>query len=172
MMRSPCTFSWRVARSGMSAIPRAVNVATRRRDCLGNELANSGFEEVSGTGSVYSERLLEGNIRRARVLPPAKFSSVCQLANPEDEPWWITRAEFLRLEYTAEQVAKLLGITPAMVRHLEKRSLLRSTKGRGTEVYTAREVVRYLKRTTDAQSGSDPTRRPILIDSNVQEAWS
>jgi hypothetical protein len=33
-----------------------------------------------------------------------------------------------------------------MVKQLEKRGLLKLTKGSGTEVYTAREVVSYLKR--------------------------
>lgn len=80
--------------------------------------------------------------------------------NPEKEPWWITRAEFLRLEYTAEQVAKLLGITPAMVQDFEKRGVLKLTKGSGTPVYTAGEVVRYLKRLAETRSKADPARDP------------
>ena len=77
----------------------------------------------------------------------------------ENEPWWITEADFLQLEYTAEQVAKLLGITPAMVKDLEKRGLLKLAQGSGTEVYAAGEVVRYLKRIAETESGTDPTSR-------------
>lgn len=82
----------------------------------------------------------------------------CQLLHPDDEPWWIAKADFLRLEHTAEQVAKLLGITPAMVRDLERRGLLKLTKGTGSEVYTAAAVVDYLKQRAEARI--DPTRDP------------
>jgi DNA-binding transcriptional MerR regulator len=67
---------------------------------------------------------------------------------------------FSSAEYTAGQVAKLLGITPAMVADLERRGLLKLSQGSGTEVYTAGEVVRYLKRLAQTESGADPTRDP------------
>lgn len=66
------------------------------------------------------------------------------------------RGRFLRLEYTAEQVAKLLGITPAMVQDLDKRGLLKLTKRSGTEVFTAGEVVNYLRRKAGTEPGADP----------------
>lgn len=47
-----------------------------------------------------------------------------------------------------------------MVTELEKRGLLKLTQGSGTQVYTAREVVGYLKRLAETQSGADPARDP------------
>jgi hypothetical protein len=42
-----------------------------------------------------------------------------------------------------------------MVTDLENRGLLKLTQGRGTEVYTAGEVVRHLKRVAEVKSGID-----------------
>lgn len=47
-----------------------------------------------------------------------------------------------------------------MAKHLEKRGLLKLTQGRGTEVYTAREVVNYLRQVAETEAGADPTRDP------------
>jgi hypothetical protein len=67
------------------------------------------------------------------MIGPSKFYRV-PTRDPENEPWWIAQADFLRLEYTAEQVSKLLGVTSAMVKDLQKRGLLKLTKGRATDL--------------------------------------
>lgn len=59
-----------------------------------------------------------------------------------------------------------------MVKRLQKRGLLTLTQGSGTEVYTAREVVNYLKRIAQSEASADPAPRPSLASSDAEEAWS
>jgi hypothetical protein len=47
-----------------------------------------------------------------------------------------------------------------MVMDFEKPGLLKLSQGSGTEVCTAGEVVRYLNRIAETESGTDPTSRP------------
>jgi hypothetical protein len=53
-----------------------------------------------------------------------------------------------RLAYTTEETASLLGISPASVMRLNERDLLKSSKALRTEMYSRREIERFLQDTT------------------------